>query len=306
MEPTLDLFKKDGMGSVRVITRDSGYWFVAMDVAGCIGYENVSSMCSLCRDSDRYTVTRLGDHGLRDSNNHATSLTLISEPGLYRILAKCRLPKCEPFERWVFEDVLPSIRKRGVYATPQAVESMTPEELMAKAVLAAQDTIARLQRERDEAVKAKARISAGREATLMGRCGNQERKIISLTKENAELRAENTDLREKCGVSEGFQVKDIPWIHELFLTMPKNGEFKVSVYNRIGAIMPRIGDSLGVHLTESDKTMDKSGHKVNVWPRAVVDELKRHLDTRSPSDPYVKHMKAYFRPAILREILNNE
>ena len=39
------------------------------------------------------------------------NITVISESGLYRILAKCNLPKCEPFESWVFDEVLPSIRK---------------------------------------------------------------------------------------------------------------------------------------------------------------------------------------------------
>ena len=307
MNPTLDLFTKNGLGSVRVITRDSGFWFVAKDVAGCIGYENVSQMCSLCRESDRFTVTKLGTHGLSDPNNHTTSLTLISEPGLYRILAKCRLPRCEPFEEWVFDDVLPSIRSRGVYATPQAVDSMTPEELMAKAVLAAQDTIARLQRERDEAVKAKSQISAGREATLMNRCGNQEKKIISLTKENAELKAENIELREKCGGPEGWRISDIPWIRDFFLPMPRDGEFNVPVQNRLGGAMRKLGDTLGVHPSEESKVHDRrTGHRVNVWPRSVVDEMKRHLDTKSMSDPYVRHMTAYFRPAVLREILDND
>lgn len=306
MEPILTMFEKGGLGKVRVVTRESGFWFVAMDVARCIGHSDTSRMCDLCRDSDCYTVTKLESEGLSDSNSHVRSLTLVSEPGLYRILAKCRLPKCEPFERWVFEEVLPAVREHGVYATPSAVEGMSNEELMAKAVLAAQETISRLRRERDAAVQEKSRISAGREATLMNRCGNQEKKIISLTKENETLKSENTELREKCGTM-GWQVKDIPWIREIFLPMPKNGEFRINVYNRIGTLMPRVGDSIGVHLTDADKVVDRtSGHRVCVWPQRVVEELKRHLDTRTLSDPYVEYMKAYFKPAILREILNNK
>lgn len=306
MEPTLDLFNKDSLGSIRVVTRESGYWFVAKDVAACIGYSDTSAMCRLCKANDCYTVTKLGTDGLSVSNNHVTALTLISEPGLYRIMAKCKLPKCEPFEKWVFEDVLPSIRKRGVYATPKAVESMTPEELMAKAIIAAQETIERLQRERDEAVQEKSRISTKREATLFNRCGVQEKKIISLTKENSDLKTENTELRERCGGPEGYQIKDIPWIHELFLVNARNGEFQIPVYNRLGGLMRKLGDSLGVHLTEDDKVMDKrTGHRVCVWPRHVVDAMWQHLDGKNPADPFVKDMKPYFKPAILREILNN-
>lgn len=49
---------------------------------------------------------------------------MISESGLYRILAKCNLPKCEPFENWVFDEVLPSIRKNGAYLSPDAMQSV--------------------------------------------------------------------------------------------------------------------------------------------------------------------------------------
>lgn len=300
MEPTLDLFKKSGLGSVRVVTRDSGFWFVAKDVAECIGHSDASRMCDMCRESDRYVVTKLESDELSDSNNHVCSLTLISEPGLYRIMAKCRLPKCEPFEKWVFEDVLPSIRKRGVYATPQAVESMSPEELMAKAVLAAQDTIARLQRERDEAVKAKSRISAGREATLMNRCGNQEKKIISLTKENAELKAENNELR-MC--EQGIMVRDIPWIKQFFVPNCRNGEYKVDVYNRIGTRLSILAKEMGVVVPKDNKVLDPtSKHMSNVWPRSLVDAFKARLDTLDPKDECVRAMAPYFRPSIQRQI----
>ena len=44
-------------------------------------------------------------------SKNTPNITVISESGLYRILAKCNLPKCEPFENWVFDEVLPSIRK---------------------------------------------------------------------------------------------------------------------------------------------------------------------------------------------------
>ena len=52
------------------------------------------------------------------------NILVISESGLYRILAKCNLPKCEPFENWVFDEVLPSIRKNGAYLSPDAMQSV--------------------------------------------------------------------------------------------------------------------------------------------------------------------------------------
>ena len=100
MEPKLERFQKDGIGDIRVVMRDSGYWFVAKDVAECIGHSDVGTMCEMCRPSDKYTVTKLEAGETLGSNKYVSSLVLVSEPGLYRILAKSRLPKCEPFEQW--------------------------------------------------------------------------------------------------------------------------------------------------------------------------------------------------------------
>ena len=88
-------------------------WFVAKDVATCIDHSDTSAMCKLCRDKDKVVVRAndLTSDDLSDVKNR--EYTLISEFGLYRILAKCNLPKCEPFENWVFDEVLPSIRKTG-------------------------------------------------------------------------------------------------------------------------------------------------------------------------------------------------
>lgn len=303
MEPTLELFRNSELGDIRVVTRENGYWFVARDVAACIGYSDASKMCELCRDGDKYTVTKLEASGVEESNKHVKSLILVSEPGLYRIFAKSNKPKCEPFEKWVFEDVLPSIRKRGVYAKPSAGESMTPEELMAKAVLAAQDTIARLQRERDEAVRTRARISAGREATLMATCRNQKDRI-------ANLENENRDLREQIGgrkAEERMILRDVKWINEIFTYMPVNGEFGIGVTNRMSTCMRTLAGEMGKHILPSDAILDKgTGRTIQTWPVSVIDEMKRHLDTMDRNDKYVKFMLAYFKPSLKRKILEEK
>ena len=78
--------------------RDGDPWFVAKDVATCIEHKDVSTMCRVCRDKDKVVVrpSDLTSNDLLDVKNR--EYTLISEAGLYRILAKCNLPKCEPFE----------------------------------------------------------------------------------------------------------------------------------------------------------------------------------------------------------------
>ena len=96
---------------VRVVMRLGDPWFVAKDVATCIEHSNVSKMCELCRDKDKVveSASNFDSNDLLESGN--ARITLISESGLYRILAKCNLPKCEPFESWVFDEVLRKTKK---------------------------------------------------------------------------------------------------------------------------------------------------------------------------------------------------
>ena len=120
----LQVFSCSRFGNIRIVMRDDQPWFVAKDVAACIEHSNATKMCDLCRDKDKIVVDveELKTNDLLVLGNRG--LTCISESGLYRILAKCNLPKCEPFENWVFDEVLPSIRKNGAYFSPDAVQSV--------------------------------------------------------------------------------------------------------------------------------------------------------------------------------------
>ena len=85
--------------------------YPAKDVATCIEHKDVTTMCKLCRDKDKVVESArdFDSADLAESGN--SRITVISESGLYRILAKCNLPKCEPFESWVFDEVLTPICK---------------------------------------------------------------------------------------------------------------------------------------------------------------------------------------------------
>lgn len=92
--------------NVRVVMRDNKLWFVAKDVAVCIEHSNVTKMCEMCRKKDVTIIN--GKEYTNDLLEYSESrgnpsLTVVSESGLYRILGKSNLPKCELFETWVFE-----------------------------------------------------------------------------------------------------------------------------------------------------------------------------------------------------------
>ena len=192
------------MFKARVIMRLGDPWFVAKDVAESIEHSNVTKMCELCRDKDKVTITDSKEIGVINESlrtqqtfsKNAPHITVISEAGLYRILAKCNLPKCEPFESWVFDEVLPSIRKTGGYSVAQttlAIPKTLPEALRAYADEverreAAEKRAITAESERDEAVRTKAQIGSQREATAMATASAKSRECARLTTENEELK----------------------------------------------------------------------------------------------------------------------
>ena len=201
---SLQLFADKGF-KVRVIMRCSDPWFVAKDVAACIEHSNVSKMCELCRDKDKVveSASNFDSNDLLESGN--ARITLISESGLYRILAKCNLPKCEPFENWVFDEVLPSIRKTGSYSATQTQvsrkdqlylaiihaesEAVRVDALKELAEINKQEVKA-LTAERDEAVRTKTQYQSNLAAQMSGRVGGLTTALNRVKLENNRLKGD--------------------------------------------------------------------------------------------------------------------
>ena len=96
-----------------VIDENGGLWFVGKDVASVLGYvDTVNALKQHCKG----VVKR---HPIQDSLGRQQEVRLISEPDLFRLVVNSKLPSAERFEHWVFEEVLPSIRKTGRYAFPK-------------------------------------------------------------------------------------------------------------------------------------------------------------------------------------------
>lgn len=112
----LNVFAFDSQ-AVRVVTMDGEPWFVGKDVAEVLGYTNHNkALGDHCKGvAKRYPLSTPGG---------TQEVRIISEPDMLRLIVSSKLPAAEAFERWVFEEVLPSIRKTGAYVDPKAPGAM--------------------------------------------------------------------------------------------------------------------------------------------------------------------------------------
>ena len=125
-------FSNPEFGDIRTIEEDGRVLFCGSDVAKALGYKNPSKVLSdHCKGvTKRYTPTTSGTQ----------EMNFIPEGDIYRLAAKSELPGAVRFESWIFDEVLPSIRRTGGYIAGQ--NELSPEELMAKALMVAQKTLA--------------------------------------------------------------------------------------------------------------------------------------------------------------------
>ena len=255
---------------VRVIMRCSDPWFVAKDVATCIEHSNVTKMCELCRDKDIAIVNgkEYSNDLLEYSEGRGNpNLTVISESGLYRILAKCNLPKCEPFESWVFDEVLPSIRKTGGYGI-RTVDDMINDPDTAIRLLT-QLKILRLQNdqlamERDEAIRTKAMIGSNREATAMNTASQKSK--------------ECEKLREQIGDSKTYKrATAIPWLSEYFDTRNDG------LYNSLAHQLKKVEASMPPEFAHKP-TPDSRYGSVKAYHIAVIERFHEIVREKIPVD----------------------
>ena len=129
----LMIFNNPEFGNIRMMDEDGSVFFCGNDVAKALGYKSPKDAISThCRGAVKRRLT--------DSIGREQDTAFIPESDLYRLVFSSKLPTAEKFTDWVTKDVLPAIRKHGGNVNGQ--ESMTPEELMAAALLMAQKTIA--------------------------------------------------------------------------------------------------------------------------------------------------------------------
>lgn len=133
----LQIFESSEFGEIRTVTVNEEPMFCLIDICKALEMSN-PTMVAQRLDDDERTKLDLGRQG---------ETNFITESGLYAVILRSDKPNAKKFRKWVTSEVLPSIRKNGGYIVGQ--ENMTDDELMAKALMVAQNKIA----ERDKQIE---------------------------------------------------------------------------------------------------------------------------------------------------------
>lgn len=114
----LQTYTNEQFGSIRTVEDSGNTFFCARDIATILGYSNTTKAVNdHCRGiTNRYPII--------DALGRTQEATFITESDVYRLIVSSHLPTAEQFERWLFDEVVPSIRKHGLYATPQTAEQI--------------------------------------------------------------------------------------------------------------------------------------------------------------------------------------
>lgn len=119
MTSAIKIFNNAEFGEVRIFDKNGEPWFVGRDVCNILGYANPRKAIIDHIDTEDKTdgVT------IRDSIGREQNPILINESGLYSLILSSKLPNAKRFKHWVTSEILPSIRKHGMYATDELINN---------------------------------------------------------------------------------------------------------------------------------------------------------------------------------------
>lgn len=117
----IEIFKNADFGEVRALTINNEPYFVGKDVAEILGYAKArNAIAAHVDEEDRHDALI---QGVTDSLGREQSMTFINESGLYSLVLSSKLPTAKKFKHWVTSEVLPTIRKHGMYATDELLNN---------------------------------------------------------------------------------------------------------------------------------------------------------------------------------------
>lgn len=113
----IQIFKKEDFGEIRTVEENGKVLFCGSDIARALGYTNTKkAIIDHCKE-DGVTFC-----SLTDSLGREQQAKFINEGNVYRLITHSKLPTAQKFESWVFDEILPSIRKHGAYMTDDTLE----------------------------------------------------------------------------------------------------------------------------------------------------------------------------------------
>lgn len=207
-----DKFVSPFGGSVRVIMIDGEPWFFAKDICDCLDLGNVGQTVNCLDEDERKTLDSNIINNDVGSNGGRAPL-IVSETGMYSLVLKSRKPEAKKFKRWITHEVLPSLRKTGMYGGPRTLQEslrayadlLDVNEQNRRLALETQAKVAELaygiivtEAQRDKAIKEKAWINSSRS----GRC---LRKVRTANEEKRKVEAENNELKIQLGNSTNWK-----------------------------------------------------------------------------------------------------
>lgn len=117
--------------NVRIVTVDGEPWFMAKDVATALGYADTDqAVRNHCKRAKSLKDIDPSNQRVEQNQELDPKTKFIPEPDVYRLITRSKLPSAEAFETWLFETVIPSIRKTGGYQLPaHEVEKISPKQV---------------------------------------------------------------------------------------------------------------------------------------------------------------------------------
>lgn len=176
----LKIFNNPEFGEVRTLLVNNEPYFVGKDVAKALGYSREADAIRVHVDPEDKGV------GETQTPGGTQQVSIINESGLYSLILSSKLPSAKKFKHWVTSEVLPAIRTKGGYLATTTDD--TPETIMARAVLIAQDTITKQKEQID---------TLNRQAKQLTYANEQQKQEIAALTPDAEytrttLSAKNT------------------------------------------------------------------------------------------------------------------
>lgn len=148
-EKGIQIFNNQEFGNVRTALLNGEVVFAATDVAKCLGYANPQkAIRDHCKEKGVNEIDTPTNGGIQ-------KMKYITKGNVIRLVANSTLPQAEKVESWIFDEVIPQVLEHGGYMLSK--ENETPEELMARALMIAQET---LKRKEQRLLEAEAKIKA--------------------------------------------------------------------------------------------------------------------------------------------------